>query len=246
MPIIKDNKVLIVGVYMPATANYVFDISAELLRTRDWQVNLRWATVGGGAVPEGLRDLTLLEATVHIPKFVMLNRLLATIDIDPYAFLVVIDDDIELPEDFLNQFLTYQQVHNFTLAQPALTQDSYISHYFNTQQDGVAARWTRFVEIGPLFSLRRDGYSHLLPFDERAPMGWGLDLVWPIKLETHGLRLGIIDALPIRHALRKSWTNYNYHETNQAMLQYLADQVHLPISEAFCALQTHLLGDCDE
>jgi hypothetical protein len=242
MPDQQDNRALVIGVYLPSIPNHAEVISKELLGARDWSVDLRWATVGGGIVPETLRSLTVLQTSERVAKFVLLNRLLANVDLESYAFLMVVDDDIELPPDFLDRFLAHQIAHDFTLAQPARTHDSYIDHYFVAQLLGVAARWTRFVEIGPVFCLRRDGFPLLLPFDESAPMGWGLDFVWPAQLEAHGRRLGIVDATPVRHALRKPVTTYDYDQTNRAMARFLAERRHLSHAAAFRALETYPLA----
>ncbi len=243
MTAIENDQVLAIGVYMPGMSHRAVPISAELLSSKNWAVDLRWATVGDGPVPHELDALTFLQSPARIPKFALLNRLIADINLDQYAMLLVVDDDIELPAEFLDRFLAYQVDHDFTLAQPARTHDSFIDHYFVAQLLGVAARWTRFVEIGPLFSLRRNGFPFLLPFDEAAPMGWGLDFAWPVQLEAQGCRLGIIDATPVRHAMRKPVANYDYLLTQEGMSHFLAQCAHLPHAQAFRALQTYPLGD---
>jgi hypothetical protein len=242
MPDQKDNRVLVVGVYLPSVAHHAVAISSELLSARDWCVDLFWASVGSGAIPQELREVTVLRLSERVPKFALLNRLLARVDLRPYRFLVVVDDDIELPSRFLDRFLAHQVAHELTLAQPARTHDSYIDHYFVAQLLGVAARRTRFVEIGPVFSLHRDGFPYLLPFEEQAPMGWGLDFVWPAQLEEHGLILGIVDAVPVRHALRKPVSTYDYSQTNESMARFLSKRRHLSKADAFRALETFPLG----
>ncbi len=241
----QDNRILVVGVYLPSVPNHAARISSDLLTATQWQIDLKWAAIGDGTIPEELQGLTTLRMTERMPKFKLLNRLLAEIDLAPYAFIVVVDDDIELEPAFLDRFLAYQTAHDLTLAQPARTHDSYIDHYFVAQLLGVGARQTRFVEIGPVFSLRRDGFARLLPFDEAAPMGWGLDFVWPVQLDSGGYRLGIIDATPVRHALRKPVSTYDYSETSAAMERFLSDRVSLTHAVAFVALETYPLRPSD-
>lgn len=240
-----DRRVLILGIYLPGIANHAAMISRELLGSRDWEVDLRWASVGADsseapADPE-LKALTRLHSPERVPKFVLLNRLLAEVEIERYRYLLVVDDDIELSPDFVDRFLAIQEARDFTLAQPARTHDGYTDHQFVNQLLGVESRRTRFVEIGPLFSLRRDGFASLLPFDEEAPMGWGLDFVWPVVLEAQGRRLGIVDAVPVRHALRKPVSTYDYTETQTAMQAFLARRPHLTLSEACIADPTYPL-----
>ncbi len=295
-----DRRVLILGIYLAEAPNHALAISCELMSARDWQVDLRWAAIGGQEMPasptpvqlgetgaatrlslglEGewapgpwmrsadpvacgrgcagtktgalgrtisgqppsqeLAALTWIYSPEPKPKFVLLNRLLAGVRLADYRYLVVVDDDIELPAGFLDCFLAIQERRGFTLAQPARTGDSFIDHHFVMQLVGVESRQTRFVEIGPLFALRREGFSAILPFDESAPMGWGLDFVWPLRLERLGLSLGIIDAVPVRHALRPPVSTYDYAKTQAAMQGFLGRQPHLGPLEAWVAFVTY-------
>lgn len=241
-----NRRVLVLGVYLPAVANHAAAISSELLSARHWSVDLHWASVGtpaNGAQPDpALADLTRLRSPERVPKFELINRLLADIDLAPYRYLMVVDDDIELAAGFIDRFLAIQEARDFTLAQPARTHDSFTDHHFVNQLMGVESRCTRFVEIGPLFSLRCDGFEMLLPFDQDAPMGWGLDFVWPLILEQHDRRLGIIDATPVRHALRKPVSTYDYTGTESTMQSFLASRAHLSLDQACIASQTYPAG----
>ena len=89
------------------------------------------------------------------------------------------------------------------------------------QVDGLAARKTRFVEIGPLFSIRKDLYNIILPFDEAVGMGWALDFVWPCVIEDVGLNMGIVDAFPVEHKMRAPVTNYRHDKAVEEMNAYL-------------------------
>ena len=83
------------------------------------------------------------------------------------------DDDILIPDDFVDRYLEIVANRGFALSQPARTHTSYIDHYFVAQLIGLESRQTNFVEIGPLFVVHCSAYSFILPFDERPPMGWG-------------------------------------------------------------------------
>ena len=239
MPDSSNDHVLVTGVYLPGIPNYSARISADLLSSRNWRVDLRWAAIGEGPTDDVVLERTAVQIRERVPKFALINQLLSKVDLDRYAFVVVIDDDIELPDDFLDRFLGLQSAYELTLAAPARTHDSFIDHYFVAQLMGVAGRRTRFVEIGPVFSIRRDGFGPLLPFDEEAPMGWGLDFVWPACLEKLGQRLGIIDATAVRHSLRKPVSGYDYDETNRAMRKFLDRNEHLSPAEAFLAIESY-------
>lgn len=240
---VKSNKkrVLVVGVYLPDIPNYAAEISRQLMQSATCDVELRWTAIGQSEVPVDLQEWTVVAQASKAPKFQLINAMISEQDRAENDFIIVVDDDIELPENFLDDFLHMQAQYQLALAQPARTHDSYIDHQFVAQLLGVEARQTRFVEIGPVFSLAKSAFPVLLPFDEAAPMGWGLDFVWPAQLEQAGLRQGIVDITPVRHALRAPVTHYSYDETQRGMLTFLAENKHLPHSEAFLALETYPL-----
>jgi len=103
----------------------------------------------------------------------------------------------------------------------------------------LEARRTRFVEIGPLFSVRRDVYPVIFPFDESTYMGWGYDFVWPCLMEKLKKRMGIVDATPVEHSMRKSVKNYKYDDAKKTMEQYLSKNPHLSREEAFRILESY-------
>ncbi len=141
---------------------------------------------------------------------------------------------------FLDSYLALVSRHKFAVAQPARTHDSYIDHRFVEQLDGIDARWTRFVEIGPLFSLHRSAFDYFLPFDEASPMGWGNDFVWPILAEKYSLRMGIVDAVPVAHNLRKPVAYYDYGTSANDMRRHLAERPHLSKKDAFYIVESYV------
>jgi len=232
------NNVLVVGVYLIDKPNYAEKITHSLMQTRRWNLDIHWAAIGQGVLPDVMKPFTRFKTSQKIQKFVLINRLLASVDMDQYRYVLVTDDDIELPDGFLDRYLACQEMYDLALAQPARTHDSFVDHRFVSQLLGVAARRTRFVEIGPVFSIRHDAFSTLIPFEEGAPMGWGLDFIWPLLLEAVGMNLGIIDMTPVKHRLRKSVSFYNHGQTEFAMKRFLKQREHLTPSEVFVALQT--------
>ena len=140
---------------------------------------------------------------------------------------------------FLDRYLACVGAHDLALCQPARTHDSYIDHPFVEQLDGLTARWTRFVEIGPMFSVRQDVIPLLVPFDEASPMGWGYDFVWPCVLEKAGCRMGIVDATPIAHRLRKPVTHYQHSTASRSMDAYLSERDHLMKGDAFFIVESY-------
>jgi hypothetical protein len=128
--------------------------------------------------------------------------------------------------------------YDFALAQPARTHDSYIDHRFVEQLDGITARQTRYVEIGPLFSMRADALPILTPFDVTTPMGWGYDFTWPLAMDAAKLKMGIVDAVPVSHKLRKPVANYLHSDADRQMKEYFTDRPHLKPEEAFYIVES--------
>ncbi len=233
------NRVLVTGVYLADRENSADTIAMELSRSRRWEVEQKWIALGRAPIPEALATVTAWRAEEPLPKFVLLNRILAECALDRYAFVLVCDDDIALPAAFVDRYLGRVTKYGLALAQPARTHDSYIGHTFVEQLDGLAARRTRFVEIGPLFSMARKAYPYLLPFDGSSPMGWGYDYVWPVFMEEAGLRMGIVDATPVAHRLRKPATHYRIEEARAAMHALFKKHPHLSKHEAFSILEAY-------
>ncbi len=233
------NRALVAGIYLSDRENNVVAISRELSQSKRWVVDQQWIALGRGTIPNGLASATVLIVESQVPKFVLLNQLLGKLDFDRYAFVLVCDDDVGLPTSFVDRYLELVVAHDFALAQPARSHDSYINHFLVEQLDGLKARRTRFVEIGPVFSMRRDAARLLLPFDEASPMGWGYDFVWPVIMERAGLRMGIVDAAPVAHDLRKPVAHYRYHSARQAMDAFLVSRPHLPKHEAFSIIESY-------
>ncbi|SFH51521.1 hypothetical protein SAMN05216299_11820 [Nitrosospira sp. Nsp14] len=233
-------RVLVAGVYLSDKKNLAPHISRTLADSKDWAVEQRWISLGESPPDPDIAPYTARVVDKPSPKFFLLNQLLKQIDLRDFEYLIVSDDDIQLPEGFLDRYLALVLRHDFALAQPARTHDSYIDHRFVEQLDGIDARRTRFVEIGPLFSLHRAAYDYFLPFDEASPMGWGNDFVWPVLAEKHNLKMGIVDAAPVAHNLRKPVAYYNYGTNADAMRNYLAARPHLSRKDAFFILESYV------
>jgi hypothetical protein len=171
--------------------------------------------------------------TEPTPKYALLNRLLAEEDLSGYDFVLTLDDDIVVPDGFLDLFLGVQAGVGFALAQPARTPNSYVDLPIVLQQRGVLARRTSFVEIGPATSFARDIYDVVFPFDETNPMGWGFENVWSYELRKRGKAQGIVDAVPVDHSIRPPVAHYEWTDADADRARYLVDHPHLPNEECF-------------
>jgi len=235
----SEDRVLVTGIYLKDEENNIEDIAAEFSRSRNWSVEQKWIGLGSNRMPKTVEKVTALQMETLTPKFLLLNRLLGDIDLSCFRFVIVCDDDICLPREFVDNYLDLVIRYRFSLAQPSRTHDSYIDWPFVEQLDGITARWTRYVEIGPVFSVSQEAFPMLFPFDEASPMGWGYDFVWPRLMEKHGLRMGIVDAVPVAHNLRKPVGLYDHAKADRTMQNYLLNRSHLPKEESFTIVESY-------
>ncbi|GIU25467.1 DUF707 domain-containing protein [Shewanella sp. MBTL60-007] len=119
--------------------------------------------------------------------------------ISQYEAVWLPDDDILVDAETINKMFTLFNGFDLTLAQPALTMDSYFSHSSLLRQPHSVLRYCNFVEVMvPIFSA-----SALLKLKEsfdQSPSGWGLDALWPHLIDNTDLKkIAVIDATPVVH-----------------------------------------------
>ena len=230
-------KVLILGVYMGNRRSLINHIVPTLGSSIHCQVTQRWIAIGSVSKDAAVMAATVEAIPERTPKFTLINSLISTVDIAKTDFIMVCDDDVTVCSDFTDRFIGWQQHCSFALAQPARTWNSYVDHSFVRRSLWCQARETRFVEIGPIFSMSRSMAELMLPFDESSPMGWGYDLVWPVIARQHGLKLGIVDAVAIEHSMRARGALYDASNEIESMAKMLSQREHLNAREAFVVLK---------
>jgi hypothetical protein len=153
-------------------------------------------------------------------------------------WLLVVDDDVELPERFLDRLLGVCEWLRLDLAQPAQTLASHAAWRAVRRRPFVLAREMRFVEIGPVTAFSRRAAAELLPFPPLR-YGWGLDLHWAAVAAERGWRLGIVDALPVRHEQAPVGASYDSADAIDEAQRFLADRPYLPSAAAGDVLAVH-------
>ena len=175
-------------------------------------------------------------------KFENLNRLLAEHPADGHDWLLVIDDDVELPSGFLDRFLFLCERFSLALAQPAHRLHSHAAWEVTRRRGGVVVRETPFVEIGPVTAFSSATFDVLLPFPDLR-MGWGLDVHWAALAREHGWRCGVVDAVAIRHRVAPAAAAYPASEAIAEARAFLAERPYLSAGEAAPTLTTHRAGE---
>jgi hypothetical protein len=232
----ERREVLILSVYRPGTARLPAAL-AELGRTR------HATRVVLGSM--GAADAALAETTAAPDlsggKFENLNELLATAGGAGADWTLVMDDDVSLPRGFLDRFLAVCESLDLALAQPAQTLRSFAAWPVTRRRVGALARETRFVEIGPVTAFRRDAATELFPFPPLR-YGWGLDLHWAATAADRGWKLGIVDALPVRHEHAAVAASYSSREAIEEARRFLADHPFVDGATALETVRTHPLS----
>jgi GT2 family glycosyltransferase len=174
----------------------------------------------------------------ELGKFENLNRLLAAHPPEGHDWLLMIDDDVELPRGFLDRFVFLCERFALSLAQPAHRLNSHAAWPVTRRQPGSVVRETGFVEIGPVTAFARATFPVLLPFPDLR-MGWGLDVHWAALAREHGWRCGVVDAVSIRHRAAPAAADYPREAAIDEARAFLADHPYVTAHEAGRTLTTH-------
>jgi hypothetical protein len=215
---IPPRDVLVVSLHGPEAELHAAAL-AELRRSRH---QVRFATGSMGELTGG--------------KFQNANALLE--GQLPADWVLVMDDDVSLPAGFLDGFVALCERLRLDLAQPAQTLASHAAWRSARRVPLAIARQTNFVEIGPLTAFSRRAAGELLPFPDLR-MGWGLDLHWAALAAQRGWRLGVIDALPVRHETRPVGRTYASAEASEEAQRFLAGRPYLDARRAGQTLRMH-------
>jgi hypothetical protein len=224
--------VLVIGVYRPGSL--LAEALPALLSERH---RVRIALGSAGPADEPLREHTVAEGLAG-GKFENLNRVLEAAGGGTADWTIAIDDDVRLPRAFLDRFVGVCEAFELDLAQPAQTLLSHSAWKVTRRRPASLARETRFVEIGPVTAFGRTAAAELLPFPELR-YGWGLDLHWAAVAAERGWRLGVVDAVPVRHEARTVAAGYPRREAEREAASFLSGRPYLPSARAGDTLAVH-------
>jgi hypothetical protein len=229
---IPRRDVLVIGVYRPSSL-----MPAAMPSLHSERHDVRIALGSTGAADPALRAETV-ATELGGGKFENLNALLAAAgDLSP-DWVLVVDDDVRLPRAFLDRFVAVCEAFGLDLAQPAQTLRSHSAWKVTRRRPASLVRETRFVEIGPVTAFSRRAASELLPFPELR-YGWGLDLHWAAVAGQRGWRLGVVDALPVRHETSLVAAAYPREDAEAEATRFLADRPYLASARADEVIAVH-------
>lgn len=207
-PAAPRRRVLVLSIERPGLPGHLAAARAELARSRH-EVE------------------AVVAAATKAGKFERLGELLAGRDLGAVDWLIVLDDDVELPHGFLDTFLAAAERTGLMLAQPAQRLASHAAWDLTRRRPGASVRETTFVEIGPVTAFHRDTFTTLLPFPALR-MGWGLDAHWSALAAERRWPIGIVDATPVGHTLRPAAATYPREAAIAEARRFLADRPYVP------------------
>jgi hypothetical protein len=115
-----------------------------------------------------------------------------------YDYIWLPDDDLSADTATINALFRNVVDLRLSLAQPALSWESYFSHPVTIRHPSFHVRWTNFVEImAPCFE--RSFLEASLPTFGETLSGWGLDWLLPHRLGVETRRSAVIDAVTVTH-----------------------------------------------
>jgi hypothetical protein len=215
---VPSRDVLVMSVYRPESER----LSRELDRLASEHHRARLALGSTGAATIDGTVATRLGGG----KFQNLNAVWGAAGAGEPDWALIVDDDVSLPPRFLDRFVAACERFGFVLAQPAQTLMSHAAWPVTRRRGGQVARETRFVEIGPVTAMSRDVARELIPFPELR-YGWGLDAHWAALAEQNGWRLGVVDALPVRHEHAPVAAAYSSAEAIDEAQRFLAGRPYV-------------------
>jgi hypothetical protein len=225
------RDVVVLSIYRPPAER----LAAALPQLRSERGHrVRFAFGSTGAAADALAEHTV-ATDLGGGKFENLN---AVAPADPADWTLVVDDDVVLPPRFLDRLIGLAERFDLALAQPAQTRASHAAWTVTRRQGGALLRETRFVEIGPVTAFRADAAAELLPFPPLR-YGWGLDAHWAAIAEQRGWRLGVADALPVRHDEGAIAALYSGDDAIEEAQRFLAGRPYVPSARLQETLAVH-------
>ena len=227
------RRVIVAGVYGDDAGRMARTVR-ELERSRH---DLEIVLGARADTADDLRSVTVAEWLAG-GKFENLNAVLAGREPAARDWLVVVDDDVLLPRRFLDRFIAICEALDFALAQPAQTWRSHAAWRITRRRGGSVARETRYVEIGPVTAFRVDATAALFPFPPLR-YGWGLDVHWAALARDRGWKLGVVDALPVRHDRAPVAAGYSHEGAVAEAREFLRERPYLPAAVAQQTVAVH-------
>ena len=128
----------------------------------------------------------------------LFETLSAMPELATYAYIWLPDDDIATTGTTINAMFEEAAAQELAVCQPALTRNSYYSHFLFMQNSAFRLRYTNYVEI-MVPCLRADILAQALPLFENTMSGYGLDYLWCRMAGAGRHKAAILDEIAVHH-----------------------------------------------
>lgn len=128
----------------------------------------------------------------------LFNTLTTLPELDHYDYVWLPDDDIASDGETIDRMFDLARTYKLAVCQPALTRDSYFSHFIFSQCRAFRLRYVNHVEI-MVPCLSRALLKRALPYFEGTMSGYGLDYIWCRWPESGPFRAAILDDVAVHH-----------------------------------------------
>lgn len=118
--------------------------------------------------------------------------------LDRYEYIMLPDDDLRMKSSDISKLFDIAVEYDLTMAQPAMTHDSYVSHDILLRVPGFRLRYSNFLE-SMACCIKSSYLRTILPMFERHFTGWGTDLIWTMLMEDPAFRAAVVDEVPMVH-----------------------------------------------
>jgi hypothetical protein len=133
--------------------------------------------------------------------------------LDRYEYVMLPDDDLLMTAPDINRIFEITAAHDFTMAQPAMSMDSFVSYPVLMQCPGFKLRYVNHLEcMSPC--IKTSYMKKLLPIIEKYVCGWGADHIWAMLMEDPAFKAAVIDEVTMTHT-RAFYTGTLYDSFNK-------------------------------
>jgi len=115
-----------------------------------------------------------------------------------YAHIWLPDDDIATDGAAINMMFDQAKRYDLAVCQPALTHDSYYSHFLFMKCPEFSIRYTNYIEI-MIPCLEASLFAQALPLFEDTMSGFGLDYIWCRLPGAGPHKAAILDEVTMHH-----------------------------------------------
>ncbi|PXW98823.1 uncharacterized protein DUF707 [Sphaerotilus hippei] len=118
--------------------------------------------------------------------------------LDRYEYVMLPDDDLLMTARDINRLFDIVVENGLTMAQPALSIESYISWPVLLRSSQFKLRYVNFVE-SMACCIKSSYLKKLLPMFEQHYTGWGTDMIWTMLMEDPSYQAAVIDDVVMTH-----------------------------------------------